>query len=109
MDNETASILRAAHLRRFAPKLLACILLLLMFSVVFATPAHAGVLEDLGEILKDPGAWLVDKFLRDPAESLLNAYANTMSAFGTSSLTALSVSSRLSRPSGSRFYSSSAW
>ena len=26
---------------------------------------------------------LVDKFLRDPAESLLNAYANTMSAFGT--------------------------
>lgn len=83
MDNETASILRAAHLRRFAPKLLACILLLLMFSVVFATPAHAGVLEDLGEILKDPGAWLVDKFLRDPAESLLNAYANTMSAFGT--------------------------
>lgn len=81
MDNETASILRAAHLRRFAPKLLACILLLLMFSVVFATPAHAGVLEDLGEILKDPGAWLVDKFLRDPAESLLNAYANTMSAF----------------------------
>lgn len=83
MDNETASILRAAHLRRFAPKLLACILLLLMFSVVFATPAHAGVLEDLGEILKDPGAWLVDKFLRDPAESLLNTYANTMSAFGT--------------------------
>lgn len=83
MENETLAISRSERLRRVAPKLLICLLLLLMLSVIFATPAHAGVLEDLGEILKDPGAWLVDKFLRDPAESLLNAYANTMSAFGT--------------------------
>ncbi len=83
MDNETAATTSSARLRRLVPKLTVCVLLLLMISVLLATPARAGVLDELGAILDDPAAWLVDKFLRDPAESLLNAYANTMSAFST--------------------------
>ena len=83
MFNDTAAISRTAQLRRFAPKLLVCLLLMFILSVVFATPAHAGILDEIGALIEDPAAWIADKILRGPAESMLNAYANTMSAFGT--------------------------
>lgn len=83
MENETAVLPRSDRLRRFIPKLLVCLLLLLMLSVVFATPAHAGVIDEIGAFLDDPGAWLADKLLREPAESLLNSFANNVNFIGT--------------------------
>lgn len=83
MENETLASSRSARLRRFAPKVLACFLLMCLVSVVFAPPAHASWIEDaLGAV----GGWLSDAvadLLRPAVEACLNLYRDTMKVIGT--------------------------